>query len=83
MKTVFFYFLLVIVFFTPGNSTAQSFAINTDGSTANASALLDVKSTDKGMLVPRMSKAQRNAIATPATGLLVFQNAPDSIGFYY
>ena len=83
MKTVFFYFLLVAFFFAPENMVAQSFAINTDGSTANASALLDIKSTDKGMLVPRMSKAQRNAIATPATGLLVFQNAPDSIGFYY
>jgi hypothetical protein len=62
---------------------AQSFAINTDGSTANASALVDIKSTDKGMLIPRMSKAQKNAITTPATGLMVFQDAPDSIGFYY
>ena len=39
-------------------SNAQSFAINTDGSTAHASALLDVKSTTKGVLVPRMSKAE-------------------------
>jgi trimeric autotransporter adhesin len=62
---------------------AQSFAINTDGSTANASALLDVKAVDKGVLLPRMSKAQKNAIASPATGLLVFQDAPDSIGFHY
>ncbi|MFM6926286.1 MAG: hypothetical protein ACKOU7_12345, partial [Ferruginibacter sp.] len=51
---------------------AQSVAINTDGSTAAASALLDIKSTGKGVLVPRMSKAQKNAIASPATGLLVF-----------
>ncbi len=64
-------------------ATAQSLAINTDGSTADASALLDVKSTLKGMLIPRMNKTERNAIAAPATGLLVFQNAPDSIGFYY
>ncbi len=64
-------------------SNAQSFAINTDGSTAHASALLDVKSTTKGVLVPRMSKAEKNAIASPAAGLLVYQNAPDSTGFYY
>jgi len=51
---------------------AQSFSINTDGSTANASAILDVKSTTKGLLLPRMTKTQKNAIATPATGLLVF-----------
>jgi trimeric autotransporter adhesin len=62
---------------------AQSFAINTDGSTANASALLDVKSTAKGMLIPRMSKTQKNAIASPATGLLIYQDAPDSTGFYF
>ncbi|MBK7433496.1 MAG: hypothetical protein IPI66_05985 [Chitinophagaceae bacterium] len=62
---------------------AQSLAVNTDGSTANASALLDVKSTAKGVLIPRMSKAQKNAIASPATGLLIFQDTPDSIGFYY
>ena len=62
---------------------AQSFAINTDGSTANSSALLDVKSTSKGILIPRLSKTDKNSIATPATGLLIFQNAPDSIGFHY
>ncbi len=62
---------------------SQSLSVNTDGSTADPSALLDVKSTAKGVLIPRMSKAEKNAIATPATGLLVFQNAPDSIGFHY
>jgi hypothetical protein len=64
-------------------ATGQSLAINTDGSTANTSALLDVKSTNKGLLIPRMSKVEKNAIAAPATGLLIFQNAPDSLGFYY
>jgi len=62
---------------------SQSLAVNTDGSLANASALLDVKSTVKGILIPRMSSAQKNAIASPATGLLVFQDAPDSVGFWY
>jgi hypothetical protein len=65
------------------SSHSQSLSINTDGSTAHASAILDVKSTAKGMLIPRMSKTEKNAIVLPATGLLVFQNAPDSIGFYY
>lgn len=46
------------------------------------SAILDVVSTSKGMLVPRMSSAQRNGISSPATGLLIYQvdNTP---GFYY
>ena len=78
-----FFIVLLVFFIAVEGIKAQSFAINTDASTANTSALLDVKSTDKGMLIPRMSKAQKNAIAAPATGLLVFQNAPDSVGFYY
>jgi trimeric autotransporter adhesin len=76
-------FLLAAQFILCPTGKAQSFAINTDGSTANASALLDVKSTQKGVLIPRMSRAERNAITAPVAGLLVFQNAPDSAGFYY
>lgn len=57
-------------------------AINTDGSPPDASAMLDVKSTDRGLLIPRVTTAQRNNIALPATGLLVYQtDAPE--GFYY
>ena len=47
------------IFFIVGQVSAQSVAINTDGSTANASAMLDVKSTAKGFLPPRMSSLQR------------------------
>jgi hypothetical protein len=39
---------------------------------ANESALLDLKSTTKGFLPPRMTQAQRNAISTPAAGLIVY-----------
>lgn len=79
MKYIYSLFLLFIC----NNSISQSLSINTDGSTANSSALLDVKSTNKGLLLPRMTKTQKNAIATAATGLLVFQTGPDSIGFHY
>lgn len=77
ISTILFFFLLCHV------CGAQSLAINTDGSNANSSAILDVKSITKGLLIPRMNKAQRIAIATPANGLLVYQNAPDSTGFYF
>jgi len=60
-----------------------SVGINTDGSTADASALLDVKSTTQGVLVPRMNAQQRGLISTPATGLLVYQtDAPAGFFFY-
>ncbi|HNS47172.1 MAG TPA: fibrobacter succinogenes major paralogous domain-containing protein [Bacteroidales bacterium] len=46
------------------------------------SAKLEVNSTDKGFLPPRMTKNQRTAIASPAAGLLVFQTDVSS-GYYY
>jgi len=50
--------------------------------TPNASSLLDITSTTKGVLVPRMTQTQRNAIVTPATGLLIYQTN-NTTGFYY
>jgi hypothetical protein len=52
----------------------------------DASAALDIVSTAKGVLVPRMLKAERTGIASPADGLLVFQtDAPTGFpaGFWY
>ena len=64
-------------------AASQSLSVNTTGNPAHASSILDVESTLKGMLVPRMDKTQKNAIASPANGLLVYQTGPDSIGFHY
>ena len=61
---------------------AQGMAVNTTGTAANTSAMLDVQSTTQGMLVPRMLSSQRAAIASPATGLLVYQT-DGTPGFYY
>ncbi len=63
-------------------SFAQGVAISNDNSNPDASAMLDVKSTDKGMLVPRMTTAQRTAISNPANGLLVFDSTTGSFWFY-
>ena len=51
----------------------QGVAINTDGTAPHASAMLDVKSTSRGLLAPRMTYAQRSDIASPAAGLMVYQ----------
>lgn len=50
--------------------------------TPNDSAALDVTSTSTGVLIPRMTLAQKNAIVSPATGLLIYQNDGIS-GFWY
>lgn len=54
--------------------------ISTDN--PDSSAELDVSSTKKGVLIPRMTQPQRLAIDNPATGLLVFQIDLKK-GFYY
>ncbi|MEL6923999.1 MAG: tail fiber domain-containing protein [Bacteroidota bacterium] len=57
-------------------------AVNTTQANPDASAILDVSSTTKGMLVPRMTSTQRTNIASPATGLLVFDTDESSFWFY-
>ncbi len=50
--------------------------------TPNASAVLDITSTTQGLLTPRMTTAQRIAIATPTDGLLVYDTTIKSFYFY-
>jgi len=54
-------------------------AVNTDGSAPDASAGLDVNYTNKGFLMPRMTKAQIMAISSPANGLQVFCTTDNKI----
>jgi hypothetical protein len=49
--------------------------------TPQASSMLEIKSTTKGLLIPRMTKTQRDSIASPATGLLIYQTN-STPGFY-
>jgi hypothetical protein len=77
MKNLLLFLILII-----GISANAQVAINNDASAPDNSAMLDVKSTTRGFLAPRMTLAQRNAIVNPAMGLTVFQTdaAP---GLYY
>lgn len=65
-----------------GKSLFAQVAINASGKPANSSAMLDVQSTEKGMLVPSMKSASRIAIASPADGLLVYDVTSHSFWFY-
>ena len=64
--------LILLAIFTTVATTAQSVGINDDGSAANASAILDLKSTTQGFLPPRMTGAQRATITSPAQGLMIY-----------
>ena len=57
-------------------------AVNTNGNDADPSAILDVQSEEKGILIPRMTAAQRDAITSPANGLLVLVTDDKSIWMY-
>jgi hypothetical protein len=69
MKPLIILISLWIFSYTAG---AQNVGINNDGSDPDNSAMLDVKSSTKGLLPPRMTLQQRDAIANPAAGLMVF-----------
>jgi hypothetical protein len=56
--------------------------ISTNATGANASAMLDVTSTTKGFLPPRMTTTQKNAIASPAAGLVVYDSTTNKLQCY-
>jgi hypothetical protein len=60
----------------------QNVAINSTGTLPHASAQLDISSTTKGVLIPRMNGMQRVLITSPATGLLVFDVTTNSFWYY-
>jgi hypothetical protein len=70
----------VEMFTIVGNQANLRIGINS--TTPNASAVLDVVSTDKGFLPPRMTTTQRNAIASPAAGLMVYDTTLNAM-FYF
>ena len=57
-------------------------AVNTDGTASDNSAMLDVKSTTKGALLPRMTQEQIYAISNPANGLVVFNTSDNKFYTY-
>ncbi len=78
MKKIITLLLLSTAFFAH-----SQVGIGVASTSVSASALLEVSSTSKGFLLPRMTASQRAAISSPATGLLVFQtDAPVGLYFY-
>ena len=57
-------------------------SINTDGSDPDNSAMLDIKSTTKGILIPRMTEAEMKMIASPVEGLLIFNTDEQAFFFH-
>jgi uncharacterized protein (TIGR02145 family) len=74
--------IFIIVLGIPCFSSLEAqVSVNTFGMAADSSAILDISSTSKGVLMPRMTATQRESIVSPAPGLLVYQT--DSLSGYY
>jgi hypothetical protein len=76
----FYKFLIISVFL---NFSLHSFSQVGIGTVSpNSSSMLDITSTTGGFLIPRMTQAQRTAIASPVNGLLLYQTDATA-GFWY
>ncbi len=64
--------LLALVLIMAINSNYSKAQLGIGTTTPNSSSVLDISSTNKGLLLPRMTNAQKNAISNPAVGLIVF-----------
>lgn len=74
MKATGQYILIIAMLLVfPLWSQGQGVGINVAGNPPDPSSVLDLSSTSQGLLTPRMTKAERDAIVGPATGLLIFQ----------
>jgi hypothetical protein len=74
--------ILIAIFTQAQNTFPTSGATGIGTTKPNASSLLEIKSTTKGLLIPRMLAKQRTAIIKPAEGLMVYQT-DGTKGFYF
>jgi hypothetical protein len=79
-------FALVFIFtfslLTLNCFSQNGISVNTKGTAADNSAILDISSTSHGLLIPRMTTMQRDAIASPATSLLIFNTTTNCFEAY-
>lgn len=75
--------LLFLLLFLGIMGTVQAqVSINEDGNDPHTSAMLDISSTDKGLLIPRLTSAERMAVVNPANGLMIFDISSNTFWFY-
>lgn len=64
------------------NTFGQSVGISSTSITPDASSIMELRSSTKGLLIPRMTTTQRNAISSPAAGLMIFNTTTQKFNFY-
>ncbi len=81
-KNIIYYIALSICLLQSLVTRAQNVGINATGAAPDSSAMLDIVSTDKGLLIPRMDSISRMNILAPAKGLMVFDSTYNSFWYY-
>ena len=87
-STLFLALILAIVAIIPASSTAQTVGISGSAITPNANSILELRSTDKGVLLPRMSTVERDAYTTSASlaaadkGMTLFNTTTDTYEYW-
>jgi uncharacterized protein (TIGR02145 family) len=82
IKLLFIILCVQILFINYRGFSQNGLSVNTRGAQADNSAILDVSSTSQGLLITRMTTAERDNIASPATSLLIFNTTTNCFEAY-
>lgn len=74
--------VIAVMILPAGFLFSQNMAINFDGALPDPAAIVDISSTTKGLLIPRMTTAQRDAIVTPPVGLQIYNLTTNTLDIY-
>src|SRR5689334_5461246 len=81
-KLLYLSFTFILVLILGISCVFAQVGINSSNAVPNSSAGLDVDFTNKGLLIPRVTTAQRNAISSPADGLFIFNTDCQTFNYY-
>ncbi len=73
---------LILLFCSSNTIHAQSMGISNAAITPDPSSILEMRTTEKGILIPRMTTAERDNISSPATGLMLYNTITNQYNFY-
>lgn len=74
--------LSILLMLSSNRIQAQSMGISSTLITPNPSSILELRTTSKGMLIPRMTETERDGISSPAIGLMIFNTSNKQFNFY-
>ncbi len=75
--------IIILFIFTTSVIFAQTKNVGIGTTAPNASAILDLTATDMGLLIPRMTTTERDAIVAPVTGLLIYNSTDNKFQYYF